>query len=209
MTNKKTILSLVAIFTALLLVSFASATDCVKLASVSVPSSLLHNSLTFNVTNTDGLCSVDKTGINLSVTDTSGKTGTWTVTPSNISTLVYGTGQLVTATATFAAHQSGSITPLINMTGDSSEAETLSLSIPINSTASLDVTSVTDMSKTTNATIRVNNTGNVALSNINLSYTGDFNVSFSTNKVSTGTYKPRFSFFESFFQQKARPHENH
>ena len=123
MTNKKTILSLVAIFTALLLVSFASATDCVKLASVSVPSSLLHNagsvSLTFNVTNTDGSCSVDKTGINLSVTDTSGKTGTWTVTPSNISTLVYGTGQLVTATATFAAHQSGSITPLINMTGDS------------------------------------------------------------------------------------------
>src|SRR3990172_947789 len=176
MTSKGFILALISALFILLFVGFASATDCLRLVSVSVPSTTLHNagsiSFTFNVTNADSSCSTNKTGINLSVSDTSGKTGAWTVAPSNISTLAYNSSQLVTASSTFAAHQNGSITPQVSLTGDSSESESLSVSITINSSNLLNVSNLQTLTAKQNATINVTNAGNVYFSSILLSSSG-------------------------------------
>jgi len=59
----------------------------------------------------------------------------------------------------------------------------LPISITVNPSPSLSVTSTNDLTKTQNGTINVVNTGNVQLTDVVLTSSGDFTVSFSSNNL--------------------------
>ena len=184
MTNKKAILSLVAIFAALFLISFASAASLTA-SLVSAPSATAHNagsfSVAFNVTNSGEAASL--TFENSAITSGSG-----TISIANTS-ILNGSATPVTlsliATVNFPAHQTGNIAGIIwiNPSGGGN-SKNVTFTVPITSSSTLDVTSSQSLTKTQGGIINVTNTGNANLANIALSASGAFNVSLSPSSIS-------------------------
>jgi hypothetical protein len=179
MTSKTISLSLLSVFAAVLLVSFASA-GVVTLSALSSPSTASHNSditVTFNLTYS-GSTAVNTIMFNESTTNI----GSWKTLPSPIVLSNNSVPVTLSAVLNVPNHAAGVVNAVLkadsmNTTADDSEP----FSITISSSNSLSISSVQSMTKTHNATISVTNTGNTNLANINLSATGDFAVSFSSN----------------------------
>lgn len=163
---------------AVLATSLASA-GVLDINALSYPSTALHNSditVTFNVTYSGSLSS---STVNFSSSTTN--IGSWVTLPGLSVVENDSVAHQFTAVLRVPAQATGTISASLIANGNASAQDTEAISVTINNTPSLSVTSLTALSRTSNATIRVNNTGNTALSNINLSASGDINVSFSSN----------------------------
>lgn len=177
MASKISILIL-GLLAAVLVTSFASA-GVLDITALSYPSTALHNSdvtVTFNVSYSGSLSS---STVNFSASTTN--IGSWTTLPSISAIENDSVAHQFTAVLHVPAQATGTISASLIANGNASAQDTEAVSISINNTNSLAVTSLTALSRTSNATIRINNTGNTALSNIDLSASGNINVSFSAD----------------------------
>jgi len=177
MANKKVILSIVAIFAALFLVSFASAGT---ITSASYSSTALHNSnviVSFNVTYVGA---DDVSTYNFSKSSSS--VGNWVTLPGPTPITNDTTSSQLTAVLNIpASTPEGTITAYLyadNMNSTSYDNETITITISSDPSLSLSGTAV-KLTETQNGTINVTNDGNVGFSTITLSENGEFNVSFS------------------------------
>ena len=178
MTFRKSILFALSAILMLSLISFASA---VSISSISYASSAQHNSditVNFNVTY-GGSLSV----VNISFNESTTNIGTWNTLPSQ--TVISNNSVPVSFSAVLNIPQyaSGIVSATLKVKNLNTpvDTDTEPVTITITSSSSLSISNVQTLTKTQNATINVTNTGNVALSNINLSSTGEISASFSAN----------------------------
>jgi len=182
MTSKNLSLLFAGVLSLVLFASFISAVDCLSLTEISVPLSVSHDIGSFdaiiNITHDGGQCTTNRTGLIWSFT--SNIVGlTWT-TPTLISLLVNETKQL-TITFDLPKYQLGNIDLVINVISvQDTEENPLDLTlIPITPSKSLSVSSATIASGANSTTFTVTNNGNVPLTGITLTDSGDFDVSFN------------------------------
>ena len=183
MTNKSTF-AVLGIFAVLLMsLGMVSAVRLNGIAEISSPTSVSHDDgsfkIVFNLTN-DGVAGTIydlsnftsfQAGLTSSFNDTSMANGSGTAVT-----------EIITATITFNEYQSGTIIGNINIGNDASATdETFAFSTIITPVSELTITSVESLTKTTNGTVKVQNTGNVNLEDISLEATGsdDFDVQFN------------------------------
>ena len=175
MKTKSIIFGLIALFGLFLMASFASA---LTVETVSVPANVSHNAgtvdVSFNLTNNGASPST------VGFTTSTLTSGTGSIVEPNI-TLAAGASSILNATITFGSFQTGNLAGTINAVDQSSNSASLAYSIAILSSTTLSLTNAQSMTVVQNGTVNVTNTGNVALTNINLSSTGDFTPSFSAN----------------------------
>ncbi len=172
------------LLTALLLVSFASADLVMNTISIS-SSPTQHDrdvTIAFNITNT-GPANLTS----LSWSESSTNIGTWKL--PTLTTLNVNETRALTAAIAVPKHASGTITATLVAKSGSTEAS-LPITIAISSTASLSASKITELKVNQSGTINVSNSGNVLLSNINISATGP-TVTFSENnfQLSPGSSK--------------------
>ncbi len=160
-----------------LVLSIGLASAALEIKSVAVPASVNHNqevTVRFNLINTDAAA---HNGVTFTESTTS--VGTWKTLPAATSVAAGETKEL-TAVLAIPAQSRGIITAQLKGKTDANvQATLLPLSIPINNTPSLKITTIKDTTNTQNGTINVTNTGNVALNNIVLSTSGNAKVTFS------------------------------
>lgn len=175
---------LLACLASLLLANLAAAITIEDFV-ITAPANVSHDAgsltMTFVLNNTGA------TGtINLTNAATSGSYTT-AFSQSNPISLNANQTTTITATLTFAKHQSGSLAGTItaNPSGAGSP-KSASFSIPILSSNSLTATKIRDFSLTQNASVNISNTGNTQLSNINLSASGSLPVKLSATTLSLG-----------------------
>jgi hypothetical protein len=181
--NYKTFsLPLLALLSAIFLVGFASAA-VLEISGVSYSSTASHNSdvsVTFSVaySGADSSASINFSGSTTNI-------GTWKTLPSIEVVENDSVAHSLSAVLNIPAHASGTVTAtLLADSLNTTASDTETLTITITSAPALEITSKTDLTKTQNGTINITNTGNAALSDIHLSASGDFNVSFSSNDIS-------------------------
>ena len=172
----KSILLSVVIVALVLSIGLASAV--LEIKGVVVPPSVNHNqevTIRFNLTNTDATA---HNGITF--TESTTTVGTWKALPATTSVAVGETKEL-SAILAIPAQSRGTISAQLKGKTDANvQATPLTLSIPINNTPTIMITTIRDTTNTQNGTINVTNTGNVALNNIVLSTSGNARVTFST-----------------------------
>lgn len=176
MTNKKTILSLVAIFAALFLMSFTSAV-ILNDFPITATSPVSHNAGTFPISFT--LTNTDTAGVVTLTTLVTSGTATIALPDTVISMADGPVSVPITGTVTFGAHQSGPISATITAHYDISTTKDSLFSVSITPSSTLSVTSTQSLTKTQGGIITITNTGNTNLGDIVLSASGDFNVSLS------------------------------
>jgi len=171
----KAILFSVVIVALVLSIGLASAV--LEIKGVAVPTSVNHAqevTIRFNLTNTDATA---HNGVTFAESTTS--IGTWKTLPAATSVAAGETKEL-TAVLAIPAQSRGIITAQLRGKTDANvQATPLSLSVPINNTPTLTITTIKDTTNTQNGTISITNTGNVALNNIVLSTSGNAKVAFS------------------------------
>ena len=171
----KSILLSVVIVALVLSIGLASAV--LEIKGVAVPTSVNHAqevTIRFNLTNTDATA---HNGVTFAESTTS--IGTWKTLPAATSVAAGETKEL-TAVLAIPAQSRGIITAQLRGKTDANvQATPLSLSVPINNTPTLTITTIKDTTNTQNGTISITNTGNVALNNIVLSTSGNAKVAFS------------------------------
>jgi len=182
MTNKNTF-AILGIFAVLLIsLGLVSAVSLTSITKISSPTSVSHDDglfeVVFNLTN-GGVSGT------LNFSSSTITTGTATIT-FNDNSIADGTATSVTerikATITFGKYQSGTIAGLIDVIGEgASTHENFTFSTTITPISELTITSVKSLTKITNGTIKVQNTGNADLTGISLEATGsdDFDVQFN------------------------------
>ena len=179
MNSKTFVLPFISLMIVLLALSFASAA-ALEITSLSYPTTANHDSqitATFNVVYSGNLA---ETTINFTGTT---NIGTWQL-PSPIVVQNDSVAHPLSATLTIPAHSSGTISASLKADSlNPTEEDTEALSIPIIPAPSLDVIDAQQLTKTQNGIITITNTGNTILSSINLSASGDFNISFSQNNI--------------------------
>ena len=178
MAFRKSILSLIS---ALLIVSFISFASAVSISSISYASSAQHDSdvtINFNVTYAGS-----QSTVNITFNESTTNIGTWKTLPANTAIANNSVPVSFSAVLNIPKYASGIVgaTLKVKNLNTPTDTDTEPVTITITSSFSLSVSSVQPLSKTQNATINVTNTGNTALSNIQLSATGDINASFSAN----------------------------
>jgi len=172
-----------AVFLLVFATGFAAATDCLKLEQVSVPAQVKHDdgdlAVSFRVTNTNPLCSTERSGIVWSVSSNHDAHGTWTV--PILTTVPYGQSIELSSLFSYDSFVSGTINAVVGLTGNDGEAETLVLTpISIVSEPELKITEKTALTASQNGVIEVENAGNTGFSKIEMSkVSGDFDVTFS------------------------------
>lgn len=168
-----------SIFALILCIGLISAT--LTLTSVNIPSTANHNTpvtVTFNLTTDQNYTSLIWTN------SVNPSKGSWTTLPTITS---INTGQptlTLTAVFTINEHASGTINDVNLTVKDTTTSDIYSLifsSLTINNSPSLSVSSSTIPKGETSINTTIKNTGNTVLSNIQLTQSGDFTVSFSSN----------------------------
>ncbi len=168
-----------SIFALILCIGLVSA--ALTLTSVNIPSTANHNTpvtVTFNLTADQNYTSLIWTN------SVNPSKGSWTTLPTITS---INTGQptlTLTAVFTINEHASGTINDVNLTVKDTTTSDIDSLifsSLTINSSPSLSVSSSTIPKGETSINTTIKNTGNTVLSNIQLTQSGDFTVSFSSN----------------------------
>ena len=173
------------IFLSLTLVSAASLQD---ITVSSIPTEVAHDAdsfqITFDLTNAGLESDLDWTSSAFSQ-----GTGSFlfshnhindgSVTPATIS---------VTATINFDEHQSGNIAGTITADPETGSAKSLSFSVPITEEKALTITKTQELTKTQNAIITIENTGNTNLNSISLEVVTPavFEVAFSKSNFNLG-----------------------
>ncbi|MAE49541.1 hypothetical protein CMI48_01800 [Candidatus Pacearchaeota archaeon] len=174
MKARNTIFVLTALFSVLFAISMVSAAS-LSLELLNVPANVSHDAGTFTFTaNVTNEGSVDA---NVSFGASTVSTGTATLaTPeTSIGNLTLApASQLVTVTVTFDKFQTGSIagTIVADDTG-SGDPRSATFTVPILSSTGLSQSSIKAPTHGVNGSINVTNTGNSALSNLNISTTGN------------------------------------
>lgn len=167
-----------ALVLSLLAVSFASATVDV---ATSYSSTASHNSqvtVTFNISFTG---TINSSTFNFSKSSTD--IGSWTTLPglTVVDNATTATG--LTAVLTIPKYASGTVHAYLYADGTSNNNHNESITITITNSPALDITNVQSITEAHNGTINITNTGNIALSNVVLTSTGENNVSFSSNNL--------------------------
>lgn len=182
MRNKIPALSLLTIFSLIVLTAFASAASSLNASSISYTNTTAHNagsfSITFNLNNTGSTSTVNWTTSITSgtVTSVSGLSNGSTVTNSSLASQ--------TATLSFPSFQTGSIGGTITATpADGGTAASIPFTVTIQQSASLSLSNIKAITRYQNGTVNITNTGNTALTNVNLTSSGDFSVTFSSNNI--------------------------
>jgi len=166
---------------ALTLVSAASLSiDATKTV---IPESVAHNAGTFQIT-----FELKNTGLAAPTIEWTDSSINQDATFSSFShnSIADDVTQTITATITFPAHKTGSITGTIVADPLTSNEKTVDFSVPILESKSLEVIVVDAISKTQNGTIKVKNTGNIPLTSIALTSDGDFNITLSKTSIPGG-----------------------
>ncbi len=178
--NTKTTASIFACFLAVfLMISFTGA-SVLELDLIDAPVTAIHGSevtITFNVS-AEG-ATMDYTELNWS--ESSANLGcSWKTLPSRTS-INQGEVFVETAVLIIPEHQSGTINAIIDLQSETSAEDQLPITITINETPSLSLTTDKLLTKISNGTLIVKNTGNKDLAGISLAQTSsaDFTVSFS------------------------------
>lgn len=185
MKNKIFSLFAISVFVFVVLMSGVSGASILG-SSVIVfqPTNISHDAgsftVSFNLTNSGA---DDASPITWSSSLTS---GTATITLPTDTTLDNVITKTFSATVSFPEHQSGTLawTITANPNGLGSD-EIISFSVPILSSSELLVSSATMTQTSNSSTITVTNDGNVALTNVALTSTGDFNVSLSSPTIAS------------------------
>ena len=173
-----------SVFAVILLASFASAAS-LAISNQNIPTSVAHDAgsftITFDVTNTG------TADTNVSYSASSISSGTATISGTDFS-IADGTGSAVTSsqtvTVSFDEHQAGPIagTIVVDDSGTGA-AQSLAFSVPITAKNEISVSDATITDGSNSTTVTVKNEGNTQLTNINLSASGDFSVTFSGTNV--------------------------
>lgn len=89
----------------------------------------------------------------------------------------------VTAVLNIPKYKSGNVEANLKVVSKEGESDDIDITIPIARSASLSLNAMKELNKDQNGEIKITNTGNVALNNIELSSSGDLPVSFSSNNI--------------------------
>ena len=183
-------LAILGVLGIILLSSFALAgavcgTGTVCMSNVSSPTTSSHDSdltFSFNVTY-EGTAA--NTTLNFSTSTTN--IGTWKTLPSDTTSINQNQTLQLTATLNVPKHSSGTINPVLNVVTGTSATDSISFPVVAITEAPAISTAITQsLSATQNGLLNVSNVGNKALNNINLSWSGDFNLTFSSNNFGLG-----------------------
>ncbi|MBU4070136.1 MAG: putative S-layer protein [Nanoarchaeota archaeon] len=176
----------------LLLVLFASFISAVALNGISLvssPQNISHDAgsfdIVFNLTN-EGIAGVlywDLSNFTSSQASLAFSFDDFNIAVGNTTNP---TTETITATISFNAYQTGTITGNINVGNTATLTdESLAFSVPITASSSLSVSSATIASGATSTTFTVTNNGNVPLTGITLTASGDFDVTLSSSTISS------------------------
>ncbi len=169
-----------SILSAILLLSFASA-GVLEIGSLGYSSSASHNSdvvVSFNVAYSGTLATTT-----VYFNESTASTGSWTSLPSPLIIANDSNPVSLSATLHVPEHATGVVSAILKAKiSTTSDSEPITITI-LNSPA-VTVSNIQSLTKTQNGTIKVENTGNVYLSDVVLSSLGDFNVSLSSNHLS-------------------------
>jgi hypothetical protein len=174
--NQKISIPLFAILAAIFVMSFASADIAFIPTSQNLNGN--HNSdltITFTLNNTG---TVNYTAIDWSSSTT--VKGSWRTLPSS-DTLNAGENKSFSAVLSIPAHESNSFIANIHALTTPAANANLPVTINVIPSRSLDISDPTALNSAQNATMTITNTGNADLNHINLTVSGDLNVSFSQN----------------------------
>ena len=174
-----------SIFAMVLAVSFVSAAT-LTITNSNIPTGVAHDAGSFAVT-----FDVQNSGIADNTVSVSGSvtSGTGTVASSTFS-IDDGSVNTVTesrsVTVNFDAHQTGNVAGTITVDDSGSGTpKTLPFSVPITSSSELSVSSETIATGSNTATITIKNEGNTLLSNIALTGSGSFGVTFNPTSITS------------------------
>ena len=177
METKNLVKSLFGIFAVLFLVSVASAAT-LNLVATNVPDSVNPGEdvvITFDLVH-DGVN--DQTGLDWS--GSSVTKGVYKQLPI-LTSLNIGETKSLSATITANENAAGNLDFTINVESDTNAMASLSDSIAINNIPGMELSVKTPLTATQNGIIVVENTGNTALSGIELTSSGEFDVNFDSN----------------------------
>ncbi len=157
------------------------ASAALELKTVTVPTTVSHNQgaipIVFSLNNTGAL----QTGLEWTGTP---NIGSWNL--ASLPTTINAGAQIqFTVILTIPKNSAGTIQANLNVESNEGESDSLNqpLSIIITREATLSITKTQELTSERDGIISVANTGNVQLSNIELSSSGDFTVSFSQNNI--------------------------
>ena len=179
MISKTNLLSLLAVLSIILVAGFASAAASAAFVPASVSLNASHNSdvtVSFALNNTGD--------VNFTELNWTASGATWKTLPSS-TTLNAGESKSFSSVLSVPKHASGAINAHIDVfaIGSTNTSASLPVTVNIANSPSLSIADIQSLTKTQNATINITNTGNTNLNSINLSFTGDFNVSFSDSSI--------------------------
>ena len=175
---------LLILMAALLTVSSLFLTGFVSAAlSIDAPANITvnHNSdatISFRIINTGD---TNYNSLNWADSTTSG-TGTWKVLPLDTQ-LAASQTKTVAAVLSIPRQTRGSFTATLNLKNGAELLDSHDIAVRINDSPSLSVTKTRELTTTSDGIVNIANTGNIPLTNIELSSTGDFNVAFSSNNL--------------------------
>jgi hypothetical protein len=189
MNSKTFVLPFVSLIIVLLALSFSSATvDFVNVNGAT--QTINHNSqatISFNVQATTFAGNI--TNAQLVLPALFGGSVEWSGDIGAFDLIHDSTSALKTVNILVPNHRSAGVySGFINLTGTYTDGDlpvihALPISITVSPSPSLSITNTQSLTKTQNGIITITNTGNTVLSSINLSASGDFNVSFSQNNI--------------------------
>jgi len=173
--KSKILISVFAILAVALVTGIVSADASLSISNENIPSSVKHDDGSFQIS-FDLANSGDAANIDWSASSVShGAEFSFSEDYVGESDTVN-----VIATITFDEQQTGTISGNIVATPDTGSPASLSFSVPIDETPELTITKVTELTKSQDGVIRIKNTGNVPVNDIELTQSGDFVVSFSS-----------------------------
>ena len=184
--RNRNIFSTIGILAVLLLsFSMVSAVALSAINLISSPTSVSHDDgsfeIVFNVTNT-GVAGTLFYNLSNFTSTQSGLEFTfndYSIADGSVTAVT----EIITATVSFDEHQSGVISGNINVGNtDTATDETFAFSTTINSESELTISLIDDLTKTQNGVVKVENTGNVDLTSINLveaTTSDDFTIQFN------------------------------
>ena len=186
MKNKRTffVFALMTLF-AVLISGFASAIESAEFDKEVIDrTDVLHDQgtvqISFNLNNTG---ESEISGIRLSVSKDSDR---WKFVPATIDRLAPGNRVSITGILTIQKNTpAGTNSYEIKAMKDSDVLDSLTVNIIIKESSSLFIEKTQELTASQDGIIKVTNTGNTVLSNIQLSATGDLNVAFSSERLSS------------------------
>lgn len=176
MNSKTFVLPILSVFIALLAVSIVSAD--IEFAPTSTTAVGAHNTdivVSFSLNNTGA---VNYTGIVFS-----GSVGSWSNLPAS-TTLNAGEMKSFTATLHIPQYASGTYNAVLHATTTPAANADFDVAVTIPVAPALSMTNTQSLTKTQGGIVTITNTGNTLLNNINLTTSGEFNVSLSTSHLS-------------------------